>query len=96
MGRCYASDFMHFYRLEPTLATLKWKGEKTLFIQNDIKKQMTSANDKNAILWRRFPPAYFALERLLVRQFDHIYSCNSDSMELYRQRYPNLSDRVSL
>jgi glycosyltransferase involved in cell wall biosynthesis len=96
MGRCYASDFMHFYRLEPTIATLKWKGEKTLFIQNDIKKQMTSANDKNAIMWRRLPAAYFALERVLVGQFDHIYSCNSDSKSLYQQRYPDISDRVSL
>ncbi|MCJ8279701.1 MAG: glycosyltransferase family 4 protein, partial [Rivularia sp. ALOHA_DT_140] len=96
MGRCYASDFMHFYRLEPTLATFKWKGEKTLFIQNDIEKQMTSANDKNAILWRRLPTAYFALERALVGQFDHIYSCNSNSKSLYQQRYPDISDRVSL
>ena len=96
IGRCYASDFMHFYRLEPTLATFGWKGEKTLFIQNDIEKQMKSANDKNAILWRRLPAAYFALERALVGQFDHIYSCNSDSLELYQQRYPDISDRVSL
>lgn len=96
MGRCYASDFMHFYRLEPTLATFKWKGEKTLFIQNDIEKQMSSDRDKNAILWRRLPAAYFALERLLVGQFDHIYSCNSDSKSLYQQRYPDISDRVSL
>ena len=96
MGRCYASDFMHFYRLEPTLATFKWRGEKTLFIQNDIKKQMTSSKDRNAILWGRFPAAYFALERTLVGQFDHIYSCNSDSMQLYQQRYPEISDRVSL
>ncbi len=96
MGRCYASDFMHFYRLEPTLATFRWEGEKTLFIQNDIEKQMTSASDKNAILWRRLPAAYFALERLLVGQFDRIYSCNSDSKLLYQQRYPDISDRVSL
>ncbi|MEM6754945.1 MAG: glycosyltransferase family 4 protein [Cyanobacteria bacterium P01_C01_bin.38] len=96
IGRCYASDFMHFYRLEPTLATFKWKGEKTLFIQNDIEKQMTSATDKNAILWRRLPAAYFALERLLVGQFDRIYSCNSNSKSLYQQRYPDISDRVSL
>ncbi len=96
MGRCYASDFMHFYRLEPTLATFKWKGEKTLFIQNDIEKQMTSDRDKNAILWRRLPAAYFALERLLVEKFDHIYSCNSNSKLLYQQRYPDISDRVSL
>ncbi|MGB3653553.1 MAG: glycosyltransferase family 4 protein, partial [Rivularia sp. (in: cyanobacteria)] len=96
MGRCYASDFMHFNRLEPALATFNWKGEKTLFVHNDIKKQMSADNDKNAILWRRLPAAYFALERLLVRQFDHIYSCNSNSKSLYQQRYPDISDRISL
>ncbi|SRR5579883_1538151 len=90
-----ASDFMHFYRLEPTIATLNWSGEKTLFIQNDIKAQITSADDKNAILWRRFPEAYFALERLLIGQFTQIFSCNSDSLELYRKRYPKVGDRVA-
>lgn len=96
IGRCYASDFMHFNRLEPALATFNWKGEKTLFVHNDIEKQMTSAKDKNTILWRKFPAAYFALERLLVRQFDYIYSCNSNAMQLYQQRYPDISDRISL
>ncbi len=95
LGRCYASDFMHFYRLEPTVATLKWQGEKTLFIQNDIHKQMTSPDEKNTILWRRFPKAYFAMERALVGQFNHIFSCNSDSLELYRQLYPQMKDRLS-
>ncbi|MBW4643048.1 MAG: glycosyltransferase family 4 protein [Goleter apudmare HA4340-LM2] len=95
MGRCFASDFMHFHRLEPTLATRDWQGEKTLFIHNDIYTQMQAAGDKKAILWRRFPKAYFALESSLVQQFSQIFSCNSDSVQLYRQRYPSVSDRVS-
>ncbi|MBD2362813.1 glycosyltransferase [Anabaena minutissima FACHB-250] len=95
LGRCFASDLMHFHRLEPTLAALNWQGEKTLFIHNDIHTQMQTAGDKKAILWRRFPAAYFALESLLVRQFSQILSCNSDSAELYRQRYPSLGDRIA-
>jgi len=95
MGRCFASDFMHFYRLEPTLATLNWQGEKTLFIQNDIQQQVAASNDKNTILWRRFPTAYFALEQLLVRQFNHIFSCNTNSLQLYQQRYPSVRDRLA-
>ncbi|MFN6567634.1 glycosyltransferase [Dendronalium sp. ChiSLP03b] len=95
LGCCFASDFMHFHRLEPTLAALNWQGEKTLFIHNDIHTQMQSAGDKKAILWRRFPAAYFALESLLVRQFSQILSCNSDSVELYRQRYPSMGDRIA-
>jgi glycosyltransferase involved in cell wall biosynthesis len=95
LGRRFASDFMHFYRLEPSLMTFNWEGDKTLFIQNDIRQQMTAKTNDKAILWRKFPAVYFALEQWLVGQFDHILSCNADSMRLYQQRYPDLADRIS-
>lgn len=95
MGRRFTSDFMHFHRLEPTLAALRWQGDKTLFIHNDIQTQMQATGNKNAILWRRFPAAYFALERLLVEQFTQIFSCNTESLKLYQQRYPEIADRVA-
>ncbi len=95
IGRCFASDFMHFHRLEPTLATMNWQGEKTLFIHNDIQTQMQAVGNKKAILWRRFPVAYFALESLLVRQFNQILSCNTNAAQMYQQRYPSLGDRVA-
>lgn len=91
----FTSDFIHFHRLEPTLAALNWSGDKTLFIHNDIRQQMEAKGNKRAILWRRFPSVYFALERLLVKQFTQIFSCNSESAELYRQQYPELADRVA-
>jgi hypothetical protein len=40
MGRYFESDFMHFHRIEPTIATRHWLGDKTLFVHNDIQKQM--------------------------------------------------------
>jgi glycosyltransferase involved in cell wall biosynthesis len=95
IGRNLASDFMHFHRLEPSLVTLNWQGEKTLFIHNDIQTQIKAVGDKKAILWRRFPAAYFALENLLVSQFSQIFSCNTDSAQLYKQRYPLIQDRVA-
>lgn len=95
LGRCFASDFMHFHRLEPTLAALNWQGEKTLFIHNDIRTQMQAAGNKKAILWRRFPAAYYSLEGLLVPQFSHILSCNTDAAKMYKQRYPSIQDRVA-
>jgi glycosyltransferase involved in cell wall biosynthesis len=95
LGRCFVSDFMHFHRLEPSIAALNWSGDKTLFIHNDIQKQMNAATGKNAILWQRFPVAYFALERLLIKHFTQIYSCNTESAKLYQQRYPTLADRVT-
>lgn len=95
VGRCFESDFMHFHRLEPTLAALNWQGEKTLFIHNDIHAQMQTVRDKKAILWRRFPAAYFAVESLLVPQFSQILSCNTDAVKHYKERYKSVSDRVA-
>lgn len=95
LGRYFASDFMHFHRLEPTLATRYWSGDKTLFVHNDIQKQIEARSTKNANLWQQFPVGYFALERLLVGQFTQIISCNSASVGHYQQRYPNVASRVS-
>ena len=95
LGHRLASDFMHFHRLEPTLATLNWSGEKTLFVHNDIQEQIDSKGNKDAILWRRFPGMYSALERLLIGQFSQILSCNSKSLQHYQQRYPRIAQRVS-
>jgi glycosyltransferase involved in cell wall biosynthesis len=89
-----ASDFMHFHRLEPTLAALNWSGEKTLFVHNDIQKQMQSSGSKNAIVWRYFPTGYFALERALVNQFAQIFACNTNSVKHYQQSYPSIAERV--
>ena len=96
-GKELASDFMHFHRLEPSLMTKSWSGHKTLFIHNDIHQQINSpSTTKNAILWRRFPQVYFALERTLLSQFQQILSCNSDSVDFYRQQYPQWADRIQL
>lgn len=90
----FASDFMHFHRIEPTLASLNWQGDKTLFIHNDIRQQMTAKDNKKAILWRHFPAGYFALEKLLIEQFTEVLSCNTESVKLYQQRYAQLSERI--
>jgi glycosyltransferase involved in cell wall biosynthesis len=96
-GKQLASDFMHFHRLEPSLMTRRWPGEKTLFIHNDIHQQISNPSGaKNSILWRRFPQIYFALERSLLGQFQQILSCNSDSVDFYRQQYPQWADRIQM
>lgn len=95
-GKKFQSDFMHFHRLEPSLMSMSWEANKTLFIHNDIHSQIQADSGKNGgILWQYFPSAYFALEGFLVRQFERIYSCNSNSANLYRGRYPDISHRVS-
>jgi glycosyltransferase involved in cell wall biosynthesis len=86
---------MHFHRLEPTLLTRQWIGEKTLFIHNDIQQQMEGKDGKNAILWKQFPQAYFALEKNLLKQFSQTFVCNTESVKFYQQRYPDLGDRFT-
>ena len=95
MGKEIRSDFMHFHRLEPTLMARQWNADKTFFVHNDIHQQMAAKDGKNAILWRKFPRAYFAMEGYLVRQFDEVLSCNSESTRLYQTQYPDIADRVS-
>jgi glycosyltransferase involved in cell wall biosynthesis len=92
--RSLASDFMHFHRLEPTLATRHWVGDKTLFIHNDIQQQIKPSSRKSSILWQYFPSAYFAIERQVVPQFTEILSCNTASAAFYQERYPIYADRV--
>jgi glycosyltransferase involved in cell wall biosynthesis len=94
MGKKFISDFMHFHRLEPTIASRSWKSDKTLFIHNDIQKQMDPKDNKKAILWRHIPSAYFALESMVMNQFAEVLSCNTSSAEFYRQQYPSISNRV--
>ncbi|MEO1673327.1 MAG: glycosyltransferase family 4 protein, partial [Cyanobacteria bacterium J06631_2] len=89
----FSADFLHFYRLEYALAAFKWSGEKSFSLQNDIRKQMDASVCQDAILWQKFPQAYFALESWLMGQFDRIYSCHTDSVEFYQQQYPELGDR---
>jgi glycosyltransferase involved in cell wall biosynthesis len=96
-GKNLASDFMHFHRLESTLVTRGWTGDKILFIHNDIHQQIKStAGQKNAILWRKFPQFYFAMEGQLMPQFQQILSCNSDSVAFYQKQYPHLAGRIQL
>ena len=89
-----ASDFMHFHRLEPTMVSLPWKGEKTFFMHNDIQQHMAPTTGKNVILWRKFPVIYYAMEGILVKQFHDILSCNTNSVRVYQRQYPTISDRV--
>jgi glycosyltransferase involved in cell wall biosynthesis len=91
----FSSDFMHFNRMEPALAASSWQGEKILFVHNDIQKQMSSIEGNNAILWQKFPRLYFALEGFLIKQFNHIYSCHSETAEFYQQKYSDLAPSIS-
>lgn len=95
LGRDFSSDFLQFHRIEPTLVTSTWSGNRIFYIHNDIDQEMKGTGEGGGILWRRFPSAYFALERRLVGQFDRIFSCNTKAANQYQQRYPEIADRVS-
>ncbi|MGB5636480.1 MAG: glycosyltransferase family 4 protein [Waterburya sp.] len=80
------------------MATSGWSGSKIFYIHNDLDQAVKLKNGKNGkggILWRRFPWAYFALERLLVGQFSRILSCNTNSATRFQQSYPEIAERVT-
>ncbi|MGB2923933.1 MAG: glycosyltransferase family 4 protein [Limnothrix sp.] len=89
------SDFLQFHRIEPTFVAKGWKGHKILYIHNDIFQEVKGGSNRGGILWKRFPWAYFALEKRLVTQFNSIFSCNSNAARLYKENYPAIADRVS-
>lgn len=91
----FSSDFMHFHRLEPTIAALRWRGNKLLYIHNDIHQKIKAANQHQSVLWQRFPWLYFYLEGKLIQQFDTVLSCNSESTQFYQTQYPTIAPRVS-
>ena len=91
----FASDFMHFHRMEAALAAYRWQGEKIWFLHNDIRKQMDIKAGNNAILWQKFPHIYFALEGILIKQFDYIYSCHTETAKFYQQKYLSLAEYTS-
>nr|WP_319423438.1 glycosyltransferase family 4 protein [Pleurocapsa sp. FMAR1] len=93
LGRNLASDFMHFHRLEPMITALNWSGEKTLFVHNDIQKQISDSH-KNAILWKYFPAGYFAVENMAFKKCSQIYVVNIESFKFYQQRYSEIADRI--
>lgn len=93
-GKQMTSDFFHFHRIEPTLMTKKWPGEKTLFIHNDIRQQIATKTGNKSILWQYFPSGYFVLEKNLISQFNQILSCNSETTQFYRQQYPTLAHQI--
>lgn len=95
LGKNLSSDFLHFHRIEPTLSTLKWQGNKTLFIHNDIQQQISADSNKEAILWKYFPWAYFALEGMVMKQFNSIFVCNTKALEFYRQKYARFANSIN-
>lgn len=98
-GKHLSSDFMHFHRLEPSLATKRWPGEQTLFVHNDIHSQMMKSggsSQQGGMLWSYVPQLYVALERKLLKRFAQVLSCNSDSRDFYKANYTDIAERVSL
>lgn len=95
-GKRINSDFIHFHRIEPSLASFNWHGEKTLFIHADIYKQLNGPGQNRAFLWRYIPSVYFFLERILLKQFSYLLSCNSESLSYIKESYPGMASNCQL
>ena len=94
LKRDFSSDFMHFHRLEPAIAALRWRGNKLFYVHNDTRQQISANGHGKSILWQKAPWLYFAFERFILQQFNTILSCNLDSIKFYKKHYPEISNRV--
>ena len=95
LKRDLSSDFMHFHRMEPALASFRWAGRKLLYIHNDMHQKVKTSSQHRSFLWQRFPWLYFAMERALLQQFETVLVCNADTTQFYHSLYPKFSSRIS-
>lgn len=95
LRRDLSSDFMLFYRLEPSFASMRWPGQKVLYVANDIYKKLKDSSEHQSVLWQRFPWLYFAVENALLQQFNQVLYCTSESLQFYKEQYPSVADRIS-
>jgi hypothetical protein len=87
LGRYFAFYFMHFHRLEPTLLSMYWQGEKRY-----LSTMIFIGRCKLRVIKKRFCGAYFQVcwYRNLMR------FCRAIPIRAhYKQRYPSLSSRIA-
>lgn len=89
----FNSNFLHFHRIEPPLASFHWCEEKT---HANIQKKINRLDANNAILWRSCPVAYFVLECFLLKQFSQVWLCSSESLKYCKGSYLSLGNKFRL
>ena len=84
----FKNALVELHRIEPELALRDIQGcRKVLFFHThsqDLYHKQTE------VFWKHFPWAYFALEKMLIRNMAQCYSVREDLIGWYHAKYPGL------
>lgn len=85
------ADVLEFHRIEPGLRFAWDKRPKTLVMHQNMEVLRNAGSD---IRWKYFPQLYFKLEDTIIPHFSSVYCVRDDAAEGYRNRFPQLADRI--
>lgn len=84
-------DVFEYHRIEPGLLFLRDNRPKNAFFHQDMAVIRSAHAD---IVWRRFPSAYFLLERAVVRSLSSAYCVRKEGADSLARRYPEKADAI--
>ena len=83
-------DVLEFHRIEPALPFLRDRRYKNIFMHQKMDVLYSPNSD---MLWKMWPGAYFALESMVICQFDTVFCVREEAMKEYRRKYPQNAER---
>jgi len=86
------SNVLMFHRIEPALAFINKNCHRIGFIHNDIQAQLSLNSEYS---WRMAPAVYGLIEKRLLKSFQHSYTVNMATYNLYQRRYPWIKDKLT-
>ena len=92
MRKSLSRGVMLFNRLEPAYPFRSAPNPKIGFVHTDIQEQFSA---KSEVAWRHSQTLYFAVERSIVASLEHLYVVNTRAVQFYKNRYPQIRDRIS-
>ena len=86
-----AGRILDFHRMEPPLAFARRKTPKVYVCHHNLADLADPLAD---IKWKHLPWAYFQMEKRLIRGMSLIYGVNQSGLDFYKERYPDLVERM--
>ena len=84
------ADVLEFHRIEPSLIFVGDPRPKSVFIHQNI----AALTDRHSsVRWKYLPHIFYKMENFLLPRMNTIFTVREDAAKLYRERYPDLSER---
>ena len=83
----FRDALLEYHRVETDLPLCDLKNARVVFFHTHTKDIY---NPKTEIIWKKCPWLYFMIEKHLLKHMDQLYSVREDTVQWYRERYPDL------